>query len=349
MRLKGVVYDVGRAMGPLSVNWRPDYTPALMRRELDIIQTDLHANAVRLGSCDPRRLLDAADYAASIGLEVWMGPELWNATPQRTLRFVTDTAARAEPLFQRYADQLTFCVGTELTFLMRGIIPGRNHAQRTRAPNIRQFMASDQAALRRFLAELAASVRRVYGGPITYGALPIEHVDWDDFDSVGVNYYRQGVSDDQYVTKVRQLQAIGKPVVISELGFASSSDADNPEHLGTLNIRPVSLVPGIGKLIRPRVRTVHSRDEHAQARLLLHQLQLLEGAGVDGAFVMCFSFPLAPYSDDPRRDVDATSLSIVRPLRGAQHGTTYPDMAWEPKEAFHAIADYYASTNTERT
>ncbi|MGH2861463.1 MAG: hypothetical protein ACRDLT_08140 [Solirubrobacteraceae bacterium] len=50
MRLKGVVYDVGRAMGSWSPNWRPDYTSALMRRELEIIQTDLHANAVRLAS-----------------------------------------------------------------------------------------------------------------------------------------------------------------------------------------------------------------------------------------------------------------------------------------------------------
>ncbi len=47
-------------MGSLATNWRPDYTPALMRRELDIIRSDLHANAVRLGGRDPRRLLDAA-------------------------------------------------------------------------------------------------------------------------------------------------------------------------------------------------------------------------------------------------------------------------------------------------
>ncbi len=76
LRQRGVVYDAGRAMGALSVNWRPDYSPALMRTELDIIRTDLNANAVRLGGRDPRRLLTAADYAASIGLDVWIGPGL---------------------------------------------------------------------------------------------------------------------------------------------------------------------------------------------------------------------------------------------------------------------------------
>ncbi len=45
---------------------------------------------------------------------------------------------------------------------------------------------------------------------------------------------------------------------------------------------------------RPRVRTVHPRDESTQSQLLVGQLELLDRAGVDGAFVMSFSFPLAP-------------------------------------------------------
>ena len=38
---RGVVYDVGRSMGSMSMNWRPDYTEPLMRRELDIIKAGL--------------------------------------------------------------------------------------------------------------------------------------------------------------------------------------------------------------------------------------------------------------------------------------------------------------------
>jgi hypothetical protein len=100
-------------------------------------------------------------------------------------------------------------------------------------------------------------------------------------------------------------------------------------------------VPVVRQLTRPRVRTVYPRDEQAQARLLIDQLRLLDQAGVDRAFVMSFSFPLAPYSEDPGHDLDATALSIVRTLPRGQHGTTYPDAGWEPKEAFHAIARYY--------
>jgi len=65
IRQRGVVYDVGRSMGSRSMNWRPDYTPALMRRELDIIRTGLHANAVRLGGRDP------LPQRASRGMRTW--------------------------------------------------------------------------------------------------------------------------------------------------------------------------------------------------------------------------------------------------------------------------------------
>src|ERR1700689_4273291 len=83
-------------MGALSVNWRPDYSPALMRRELGIIRADLHANAVRLGGRDPRRVLTVAEYAASLGLDVWLGPE--RALPGRhPPRAVRDRARRPQP------------------------------------------------------------------------------------------------------------------------------------------------------------------------------------------------------------------------------------------------------------
>ena len=333
-------------MGSRSVTWRPDYTPALMRRELDIIRTGLHANAVRLGGRDPRRLLAAADYAASTGLHVWLGPDLWNATPQRTLSYLTDAAAAAEPLFRRWPDRLTFCVGNELTMYMRGIVPGRSFARRGRLPRLREVMRSGQDTLRAFLAEAAASVRRVYSGPISYSALPYERVDWDHFDVVGVNYYRQQApSTDQYLTTVRGLQATGKPVAITEFGFASCRDADDPKFLSTFNTARWSMlgtaIPALRSFIRPRVRTVYPRDERAQAGLLTDQLRLLDQACVDRAFVMSFSFPLAPYSEDPRHDLDATALSIVRTLPPGQPGTTYPGVGWEPKEAFHAVARYY--------
>jgi hypothetical protein len=353
IRQRGVVYDTGRSMGSLSMNWRPDYTEPLMRRELDIIRTELRANAVRLAGRSPGRLLAAAGYAASIGLDVWLGPELWNATPRRTLSYLTEVAAAAEPLSRRWPDRLTFSVGNELTLFMRGIVPGRTLAQRSRLPRLRQVVRSGQDTLRAFLAQAAASVRRVYSGPVSYSALPFERVDWDHFDVAGVNYYRQQArTTEEYLTKISQLQDTGKPVAITELGFAACRDGDDPKLLSSFNAAPLSLLgmqlPVVRRFARPRVRTVHPRDEQAQARLLIDQLQLLGQAGVDRAFVMSFSFPLATYSEEPGHDLDATALSIVRVLPRGQHGTTYPDVGWEPKEAFHAMARYYRQQEASR-
>ncbi|MGH9105012.1 MAG: hypothetical protein ACRDZX_04100 [Acidimicrobiales bacterium] len=223
---------------------------------------------------------------------------------------------------------------------MRGIVPGRNHTQRTRAPELREIVLSEQEMLRSFLADTAASVRGVYSGPIIYAALPVERVDWEHFDIV--DYYRQsrqGITDDQYLAKIREFRASDNPVVITEFGFATCRDMDDPVFLGTFNATTPSLLglqlPVIGQRIQSRVRTVHSRDEQAQSRLLVEQLGLLDQACVEGRS--------PPYSEDPRHDIDATALSIVSTLPRGQRGATYPEMAGEPKQAFHAVADYYAT------
>jgi hypothetical protein len=169
LRQRGLIYDVGRSMGAHSPSWRPDYSPALVRRELDIIQADLHANAVRLGGRDPRRLLDAANYAASIGLDVWLGPELWNATPRQTLRYITDAAAAAEPLFRRWPDRLTFCAGNELTLSIAFICISRDAPSLVRPRRATGVPPSSRAAS-------GTAGRRRCRLLVLHGDLPSRHV-----------------------------------------------------------------------------------------------------------------------------------------------------------------------------
>ena len=48
------------------------------------------------------------------------------------------------------------------------------------------------------------------------------------------------------------------------------------------------------------------------------------------------------HSTDPRHDLDMTATSLVKTYpRG--RGTTYPDLPWEPKQAFSAVASFYAT------
>jgi len=344
MNRKGVLYDAGRVTG---VNWRPDYSPALVRRELEIIKTGLHCNAVKICARDTTRLVTAAEGALRQGLEVWFCPELWNRSPDTTLRHIARSAAAAEELRARWPGQVVFSVGTELTLFMRGMVNGRTSGKRI--PAIREAIRSGagDGPLNAFLAETAAAVREAFGGPLTYSSLPFERVDWDMFDIIGVNHYWREPAKDRYLETLEPLLASGKPVVITELGFLTRTGADQNGPWAPLNIDPVTAVlhmlPLMRRRIQPRVRTVRQRDEELQARCLLRQLELLDSAGVDGAFVYTFTAPLFTHGRDPRHDLDADNFSLVKQSPDGTHGATYPDMTWEPKKSFVAVADFYAT------
>lgn len=345
MNRKGVLYDVGCVSG---VNWRPEYNPALVHRELEIIKTDLHCTAVKIRGRDISRVMGAAEDALNQGLEVWLSPELWNRSSAGTLRYISRAAAAAEALRARWPGRVVFSVGTELTVFMRGIVAGRNSRRRVHVLHDVLTTGAHNAPLNTFLAQATRVARDVFEGPLTYAALPFERVDWDLFDIVGVNHYWRNATKDRYLSVLQPLLDSGKPVVISEFGFTTRTDADEIGSFVPLNIDPFSmclhLLPLIGRLVRPRVRTVHERSEERQAQCLRRQLELLDSAGVDGAFVFTFTAPLWPHDTDPEHDLDTDSFSLVESCPRGSHGTAYPDMAWQPKQAFRALAEFYAST-----
>ena len=96
-------------------------------------------------------------------------------------------------------------------------------------------------------------------------------------------------------------------------------------------------LPLVGRLIRPRLNGSYVRDEALQARELAETLSILDASGVDGAFVASFDEPWATFSDN----LDMSALSLVKTYAD-RPGTTYPGMAWEPKQAFTAVASFYA-------
>jgi hypothetical protein len=146
------------------------------------------------------------------------------------------------------------------------------------------------------------------------------------------------------------------------------------DHLGIAQKLPW-LVAEMIKVI-PKKDGHYIRDEGLQAREIDDQLGVLDAAGVDGAFVFTFVSPTSPHSEDPRFDTDMGSYSLVKSyaekdtlevvrMQSARqgkeflgvdinpnlviksgdevgrHGATYPEMTWEPKESFRAVAHYY--------
>ncbi|WP_442818879.1 hypothetical protein [Streptomyces sp. NBC_01235] len=91
-----------------------------------------------------------------------------------------------------------------------------------------------------------------------------------------------------------------------------------------------------------RLKGDYVRDEAGQAAYVRELLEAFEAGGVDSAFV--FTFALYDHvhrpDGDPREDLDLASYGIVKVLDGGL-GASYPDLPWEPKEAFAAVADHY--------
>jgi hypothetical protein len=352
MDRRGVSYDVGRVLG---LNWRPDFDAAVVRRELQIIRDDLHCNAVRICGREIARLVTAATAATELGLEVWFSPELWNKSPRQTLAHIAQAAAAAEALRKRHPDLLVFVVGSELTLFMQGIIPGASLNKRLRNAFTTDAVkkGTHNRPLNAFLGETTERVRRVFGGPLTYASLPWETVDWSLFDFVGLDHYRDARIRERYVAMLEPLLAVGKPVVVTEVGWGTcrapeGSGPDAEPRLGGILSNAVDnrtlllhSLPLVGRFVRPHLKVSFLRDEACQAAEVGETLAVLDGAGVAGAFVFTFVAPIFGHSAEPRYDLDMVSASLVKTYADGRHGQRYPGMPWEPKRAFQAVADYY--------
>jgi hypothetical protein len=345
MKHKGINYDVGTVMG---VNWRPDYDPQTVRRELEIIKNDLHCNAIGLSGKDIARVMVTAEAALKLGLEAWLNPADWNNKPaDPTLAYITEAAKAAEPLHRRYPGKVVFSLGSEFTLFMQGIIEGKTFMGR--AKNLRETGAGIKEGkhnqpLNNFLGKAVSEVRKVFSGQVMYRSLVWEQVDWSRFDIIGVDHYWAEQIKDQYIDMVKPLFAYDKPVINTGFGFNTTSSPVTGM-LSSLGHEPSVLLhqlPVVGRYIRPKLKVINERNETLQARRLVDNLTLLDKAGFSGAFMDMFIFPIRPYSDTPKYDLDRETSSLVKYFEGGRRGTTYPDMTWEPKESFKAVAEYYS-------
>ncbi|GAA2760373.1 hypothetical protein [Actinopolymorpha rutila] len=339
MRARGISYDTGFVRNGGSS--RENFEPEVVRRELQIIRDDLHCTAVRVIGGDPERLELAATYAADLGLEVWFAPYPLELTADRMLGLIADCAERAERIRQRGAE-VVFVAGAELSLMNPGFLPGDSVEERldgllgdrARMP---ERIATLSAGVNDFLGQAVKVVRERFDGRITYAAIPLERVDWAPFDIVGADLYRSAEVADQFADGVCALVAQGKPVAITEFGSTCYRGAGD---VGARAMEIGEYDKKTGALLR--LNGQYARDEPGQARYLRELLEIFDAAGVDAAFVFLFaleSFPHRP-DGDPRDDLDMASPGIVKVLEG-RGGETYPDLAWEPKAAFTAVADYY--------
>ncbi len=338
MRAKGIAYDTGFIYkGSVS---RERFDPGVVRRELAIIRDDLHCNAVQVVGGNPGRLALAARHAAELGLEVWFSPSPLELAPDEILSLFTDCAERAERL-RKAGAEVVFVAGIELTIMNRGFVPGNTQRERLSCllsdPGRRERLTEVSARFNDFLVRAAAEIRERFAGRITYASIPFERPDWTLFDIVSVELIRNADVAGRYRDGVRSLVAGGKPVAITGFGASAYVGA------GDRGARAMEIVEYDEATPTPlRLDGEYIRDEAGQAANIREVLEIFDAEGVDSAFIWLFELCNFPHrlDGDPRDDLDLASPAIVKTLEG-RHGDTYPDMTWEPKAAFTAIADRY--------
>jgi hypothetical protein len=334
VKRKGINYDVGIEFHHDYIS-RPKFDAAVMHRELEIIRQDLHCNAIRISGTDIDRLMLTAEEALKQDLEVWLSPHLHDKEPQRTLEYTVRCAAAAEKL-SRQGQQIVFILGCELTWFMQGILPGNNFMERLGNPLSMwwrlKVLGRHNKPLNAFLAKANDAVREVFHGLVTYASAPIEAVDWNLFDFVCLDYYRVKQNKDTYGQRLKRHFTYGKPVIVTEVGLCTYQGAEDKGARGFMIVDSKN---------QQQLNGNYVRDERLQAGELNDMLTILESESVGGAFVFTFVSPVLTYHENPKFDLDMASYSLVKSFAD-KHGTIYPDMMWEPKESFRAVADYYA-------
>jgi hypothetical protein len=342
MRNYGINYDTGLTADGHRTRERFDET--LVRRELQIIAGDLHATAVRVSGDDPQRLARAGQHALSAGLELWFSPVPVNLEPGALPGYFARCARQAERLRRAAEGRVVLVLGCEISLWCAGFLPGGDSVLGRIAtvtdpalgakPDLMEAMGSGLERARRAHRDIVRAAREEFAGPVTYAAGPWETVDWELFDLVSVDLYRDSTNAASYPDALRSYTRFGKPVAVTEFGCCTYRGAARRGGLGWMitdeNSDP-PVIPG-----------TYERDEEEQVRHLHDMLAVYEAENIDSAFWFTFAgFESPRHPTDPHRDLDLASYGVVAVLTH-ERGTTYPDMAWEPKQVFGALAAAYA-------
>lgn len=345
MNYRGVVYDVGLQYNPGQYSVER-FDSALVDYDLGTIANILRANAVRIEGEDIDRLEKAAEIAHSKGLKVFFNPWWMGATSAQVIPYMADAAKTAERLRQKGVD-ITFVTGCEFTLFNDGIFEGNTVTERLSSmmklgqyadqpEKLKEETAILSKKLNAMLKETVEGVRENFKGDVIYSAGTWEPVDWSVFDAIGLDYYRDTQTDEEYVGGIQKYLEYGKPVWVMEVGCCTFEGA---APLGGGGFTICQGVDDDGNGIYTGGKAP-KRSENEQADYDEQQIRLLNDSGIEGMFIFQFSFPIAPYREKGQ-DADLTAYPIVKSF-APDDPRSLRMPPWEPKQAFYRIGSVYS-------
>ncbi|ODM22836.1 hypothetical protein SI65_00425 [Aspergillus cristatus] len=343
MKYRGVVYDVGLKFQDQGFSVEP-FDSVLVEYDMRVIANDLHANAVRIEGEEVQRLITAARAAHAIELTVFFNPWKMNADVDETRAYFEEAAEAAEQLRNEGVD-IIFVAGCEYTIFSKGVFPGDSFNERGAwfgaqlaggftLENIPETVREKSTKLNEILRSFAEVIRAKFAGSLTYSAGTWETVDWSIFDIVGIDHYRRGETEEQYVADL-QRHRFDKPLVVMEVGCCAYEGAAERGDAGFILLKGTN--PDGSGMFEDDV--VPTRSEREQADYLGTQLVLLANADVHAVFIYVFSFACMR-TGEGAKDLDMMCYSLVK---------TFPDQnprsrampPWAPKESFHRVANFF--------
>ncbi|CAM5494774.1 hypothetical protein SRIMM317S_04278 [Streptomyces rimosus subsp. rimosus] len=338
LRGKGIHYDTGTF--PNGDTSRPVFDPRDAERDIQVVAEDLHCTAVRITGGDPDRIETTARYAAQAGLEVWFSPFPCELTNAEMLPLFADCAERAERL-RRDGAEVVLVTGWRTQHL-RPRLPARRHLQRARpgagGPRPRSRTPGHPRQGRhlpgRGRRHRAAALRRSHQlrllPPGRRGLDPVRHRGPGRLPGAARNAAT-------YRADLRAECARGKPVAVMEAGCCTYREQETTAAPAGTWPRKATASPSGPASCATRA---------SRSRYLEDLMTVFEEVGVDSAFWFSFAGFSTPHRTTGP-DEDLASYGIVKILD--EHSDypvsqrTYPDMPWEPKEAFHALARRYGA------
>ncbi len=337
LEIKGVNYDVGVGLG-FDHNPNNNLTVGVMKEEIKVIKNELHCNAVRLYGRDLEKLLECSEIAIKEGLIVWFSPRYINASLEETLDYIMKCSKAAEQL-RKISRDTVYVLGNEFSLDVKGFIEGETIFKRILKLSKPIFIIKNSLGfgfnkkLNSFLIRAVSKARENFKGEITYASGQWESVDWNNFDIIAVNYYRNRFNSFKYRRTVRKLVQKKKKFAITEFGCCSFRGAEKKGAWG------YSVVDWTKS--RPRLKKMFERDENVQSNYIVDLLNIYLNENAYAAFVYTFVARRALYNPNPEYDLDMANFGLVKVIPSNNKDSKY-SYAWERKKAFYELSKYYS-------
>jgi hypothetical protein len=240
--------------------------------------------------------------------------------------------SRAAEQLRKISPDIVYVIGNEFSLDVKGFIEGETIF--IRILNLSKPITiiknslglGPNKELNNFLVKAVSKARQNFKGEITYASGQWETVDWDKFDIIAVNYYRNRFNSLKYRRTVRKFVQKKKKFAITEFGCCSYKGAEQKGAWG------YSVTDWMKS--RPQLKKLLERDESVQSNYLIDLLNIYLKENVHAAFVYTFIARRAKYNVNPEYDLDMANFGLVKVL---------PDSyAWERKKAFYELSKFYS-------